>query len=64
MQTSASRDLLIKVLNGETSILTQQVADDDIAKLNNEAQARQMELQALMINYYKNDKAVNVKIVK
>jgi hypothetical protein len=58
------RNLLIKVLNGENAITTLQTAPDEIAKQNNDAQDRQGELQSLLIEYYKNIKPINVKIIK
>lgn len=58
------RSLLIKVLSGENSISTQQISSDEAIKLNNEAQNRQQELQLLLIDYYKNQKPVNVKLIK
>jgi hypothetical protein len=58
------RNLLIKVLQGENAITTLQVVDDDIAKLNIDAQAKQGELHDLLIDYYKNPKPVAVKIAK
>ena len=58
------RHLLIKVLNGENAITTLQVSSDDIVKSNNDAQERQGELQKLLIEFYKNEKPLNVKVIK
>ncbi len=58
------RQLLIKILNGENSITTLQVVHDDIAQKNSNAQLTQLELQSLLIDYYKNPKPVKVELIK
>lgn len=63
-EMQAIRSLLIKVLSGENAITTLQVSPDNVAELNNEAQNKQAELQSLLIEFYKSEKPLNVKINK
>jgi hypothetical protein len=58
------RDLLIKVLNGKNVLSMQQISPDNIVEKNNLSAEKVSELQTLLIDYYKNPKPVNVKVIK
>jgi hypothetical protein len=58
------RSLLIKILNGESSISTLQVTSNEAVERSNNAVDRTAELQLLLIEHYKNGKPINVKINK